>query len=195
MAYIDFHPTIHAMGDEACAAALIEGTLTEFVDRTLIETDGSAFRAIDSLTKVHLPNLTGISMYSTMDDASLSDVKIPKCTLAYNQAFVNNTAIKQMLFGAPCYFYGSTFKNCSSLETLVLAGRVLRSLESVVSFVGTPIANGTGHIYVPRKMLDGSDGIATYETATNWSSFAGQYRYIEDYPEILAEVKEQAPWY
>ena len=42
-------------------------------------------------------------------------------------------------------------------------------------FGGTPIASGTGYIYVPSTLVE------TYKTATNWSTFANQFRALEDY--------------
>ena len=52
----------------------------------------------------------------------------------------------------------------------------MSTLSSTNAFSGTPIALGTtGYIYVPRDL------IASYEAATNWSTFAGRYRALEDY--------------
>jgi hypothetical protein len=45
-------------------------------------------------------------------------------------------------------------------------------------FASTPIASGTGYIYVPAALVD------SYKGATNWSTYAAQIRAIEDYPEI-----------
>lgn len=39
----------------------------------------------------------------------------------------------------------------------------------------TPIASGTGYIYVPASLVD------SYKAATNWSTYADQFRAIEDY--------------
>ena len=65
------------------------------------------------------------------------------------------------------------FKSCSALNALVLRG--MFSLTSTDAFSSTPIESGTGYIYVPRDL------IATYEAATNWSTYAGQFRALEDY--------------
>ena len=46
----------------------------------------------------------------------------------------------------------------------------------------TPLAKGTGYIYVPRALLN------DYKTAENWSTYAAQIRAIEDYPELINRV-------
>ena len=42
-------------------------------------------------------------------------------------------------------------------------------------FKNTPIASGTGYIYVPRALVD------SYKVATNWATYAAQFRALEDY--------------
>lgn len=41
-----------------------------------------------------------------------------------------------------------------------------------------------GYIYVPAALID------EYKTATNWATFADQFRAIEDYPDICGEAAE-----
>ena len=57
-------------------------------------------------------------------------------------------------------------------------------LASVNAFSDTPIANGTGFVYVPLSLIE------DYKTATNWATYAAQFRAIEDYPEICGGVSE-----
>ena len=38
-----------------------------------------------------------------------------------------------------------------------------------------PIASGAGYIYVPAALVD------SYKVATNWSTYAAQFRALEDY--------------
>jgi hypothetical protein len=68
-----------------------------------------------------------------------------------------------------------SFQNCSSLTTLILRGETVCTLPYTYALNATPIASGTGYIYVPRALVD------TYKAATNWSTFAAQFRALEDY--------------
>lgn len=58
----------------------------------------------------------------------------------------------------------------SDLEKLILRRTERMWLSSDDAFIGTPISKGTGYIYVPDDLVD------SYKTATNWSTFASQFR-------------------
>lgn len=70
------------------------------------------------------------------------------------------------------------FEGCSALDTIILPSTILIVLAVDTISTQSPIANGTGYIYVPRALID------DYKVATNWSTYADQFRAIEDYPEI-----------
>ena len=77
---------------------------------------------------------------------------------------------------------GYTFENCYKLDTLILRyPDKIAELEDISAFSNTPIGNGTGYIYVPRALIE------DYKVATNWVTFADQFRAIEDYPDICGE--------
>lgn len=70
------------------------------------------------------------------------------------------------------------FNGCSALATLILRSDTVCTLTATNAFASTPIASGTGYVYVPAALVD------EYKAATNWSTYADQIRAIEDYPEI-----------
>ena len=78
----------------------------------------------------------------------------------------------------------SGFNECSALKTLIIRTGSVCKLANINAFNSTPIAKGTGFIYVPSSLK------AEYETATNWTTYAAQLRAIEDYPEICGGVSE-----
>lgn len=69
----------------------------------------------------------------------------------------------------------NAFSN-SALSTLIIrkTGKAF-SLAATSAFTGTPIANGTGLIYVPDALVD------TYKAATNWSTYANQIKPLSEY--------------
>ena len=71
--------------------------------------------------------------------------------------------------------YQNAFRSCSNFNTLVLRYNGVAVLKNKNCFEGTPIASGTGYIYVPSAHIDG------YKLATNWSVYADQFRALEDY--------------
>lgn len=67
------------------------------------------------------------------------------------------------------------FHRCATLDTLIL-----RNVDQVCKLKGagltaTLIASGTGYIYVPAALVE------DYKAATNWSTYAAQFRALEDY--------------
>lgn len=70
------------------------------------------------------------------------------------------------------------FYGCTKLDTLIIRGDTVCTLENTSTLTSTAIEKGTGYIYVPRALVD------SYKSATNWSAYANQFRAIEDYPEI-----------
>jgi hypothetical protein len=68
------------------------------------------------------------------------------------------------------------FHNCSKLAALTLRNTAtIVTLNHTNAFMNSAIYSGTGYIYVPRALVD------TYKSATNWSTYANQFRALEDY--------------
>ena len=72
----------------------------------------------------------------------------------------------------------NAFNGCTKLTSLILRSETMATLSSTGALSGTPIASGTGYIYVPAALVD------SYKAASNWSTYANQIRAIEDYPDI-----------
>ena len=72
----------------------------------------------------------------------------------------------------------STFYSNKKLVTLIIRTQDVAKLDNMSAFKDTPIASGTGYVYVPSALVN------SYKTATNWSTYANQIRAIEDYPDI-----------
>lgn len=70
----------------------------------------------------------------------------------------------------------------SNITTLILKGSKVANLLGARAFVTTPIEKKTGYIYVPRELVE------QYKVATNWVTYATQFRAIEDYSEIVGGV-------
>ena len=74
---------------------------------------------------------------------------------------------------------GSSFAlNASSLSTLIIRNTTtLATLANTNAFSNTPIASGTGYIYVPDDRVD------SYKQATNWSTYASQIKGLNELPQ------------
>ena len=119
------------------------------------EATGNMFQFCSSLKNINIPKVTELTSNSIRDCAALEKIDLPKVTKIFAQAFLN----------------------CGKLSAVILRSPSAVSLSDINAFNGTPIASGTGYIYVPAALID-----SHYRTATNWTTF--QFRAIEDYPGI-----------
>lgn len=123
---------------------------------------GGAFGYCTSLTEVYIPKVFQINGYAFQGCSSLAYLD------AHHVAYILNNA----------------FSNCTALVTLILRRTTVCKLYDPNTFSNTPIAAGTGYIYVPAILVD------AYKTADGWSAYADQFRAIEDYPEICGGETE-----
>lgn len=70
----------------------------------------------------------------------------------------------------------------SNITTLILKGSKVANLLGTRAFATTPIEKKTGYIYVPRELVE------QYKVATNWVTYATQFRAIEDYPDVVGGI-------
>lgn len=138
------------------------------------------FRNCDNLVTIDLPEVTGSTgTYFAASCPKLVNVNIPKAT-ALGQYSMRYCYALEFL-DLPCVesITNYSFVGNSAMKTLIL-----RSTKGVVINGGTSvlassaIAKGDGYIYVPAVLIE------DYKVATNWATFAAQFRTIEDYPEI-----------
>ncbi|MBP3510305.1 leucine-rich repeat protein [Oscillibacter sp.] len=127
-----------------------------YTNETVTSIGGSAFCGCSSLTTVVFPATTSIGKYAFDDCGKLITADFPAVTSIDKYAF----------------------NCCLKLTTLILRSDTMSTLSNINAFSSTPIESGTGYIYVPAALVD------SYKAATNWSTFANQFRSIEDYPEI-----------
>ena len=67
------------------------------------------------------------------------------------------------------------FDSCTNLTTFCLPNIInIPTLGGDRVFSDTPIASGTGYIYVPDSLVD------SFKTATNWSTYADQIKPISE---------------
>ena len=91
-------------------------------------------------------------------------------------AFYGCYALIKADFPAVTSISSYAMRSCGALTILILRSATMCTLSSTNAFSSTPIkSGGTGYIYVPRALVD------SYKAATNWSTYAAQFRALEDY--------------
>lgn len=143
------------------------------------------FRGCTFLTEIDLPNLTklgGKGDYAFGYCEKVTRYNLPKLvTDAANstyaelvRTFEGNYSLERIELKNNIVISTHCFRNCKVLKTLVLGEAA--TLKSTDAFDLTPIANGTGFIYVPDNKVN------TYKTATNWRVFASRIKGYSEMP-------------
>lgn len=163
---------------------LIKGTATNYSNHRVTSVGTYCFYLQSNLQSVDLPNVKSTGSYA-FQKAGLLSVTLPSLQSVASSAFNQCTKLVSADFLVVTNIGILAFAYSSKFETLILRNTSkVCSLVNANAFTGTPIASGTGYIYVHRTLDDGSDGPAIYAAATNWSTYAAQFRAIEDYPDI-----------
>lgn len=114
-------------------------------------------------------NVTSVRAYAFYTCSNLSTANFPNATSIGSNAFYKNSTLSN--FNAPNVISlegNFIFYQCSKLKKLVLQSTTIATLSNANAFRNTPIADGTGYIYVPNNL------VADYRVATNWSTYASQ---------------------
>ncbi len=171
---------------EIGTTAFSECSALEAVNCAKVETTGNrAFETCSSLKVVNfpsLPNLAGGSEF--INCSALTSVEFPALTtISASNTFSGCTSLKTADFPALTTISRSDIfaarydaPACTSLDALILRAPSVVSVTGSGFLSGTPIASGTGYIYVPDDLVD------SYKAATNWSTYANQIKGISELP-------------
>lgn len=139
--------------------------------------------SISSISSTDLPLAMTINDGAFVSCGRLSKVCLPSVTTLMQYAFSSCPKLKIADFNVLTSIGSNVFMNCSTLNTLILRNtNIICSLENINSFSGTPIESGIGYIYVPAALVD------TYKNDKVWSTYASQFRALEDYPDIAGGI-------
>lgn len=185
--------------------ALSSGAVTEVCSEKITSIRSPFLYYQTQLTRVDLPNCKSACAMAFYGCTSLQEVNLPQMQSCKNNVFRNCSELQSIVLpGHSGRIDTSAFEGCSKLEKAdfmeivvspgisqyafgsckALTALIIRNTENVPgvynekAFDNTPIADGTGYIYVPSAMIE------RYKAATIWSAFGDQFRAIEDYPEI-----------
>lgn len=141
----------------------------------LIGFSSYVFNKCSKLSSIELPNgITAIGNYCFYNCQKLVLTEIPVgVTRLGERVFYECDGLTELNFLGDVLSLGrETFYSCSNLEKIFLPNvTTVPTLESS-TFSSTPIASGTGFIYVPDTLVD------SFKSATNWSTYADQIKPI-----------------
>lgn len=136
-----------------------------------------AFCYCQNLVEISLPqNLISIGYMAFSDNWFEGNLVIPNSVVNIDEyAFRHNSFPSVDVGKNVTTIKVQAFANNDFLKTVIF-----RRTESVCSvgdiiFRNTPIANGSGYIYVPSALIN------SYKATTGFSEYANQFRPLEDY--------------
>lgn len=134
-----------------------------------------AFR-YTKLSNIYFPLMTSIGTNTFGNITAPNTIHLPKLITVANSSIRDNTGVTRTEFDVASKIDNLALYMCSKLIAVILRkSDSICTLANVNAFTGTGISKGTGYIYVPFALAD------TYKTATNWSTYAAQFRALEDY--------------
>lgn len=183
-------------------ANLLLGKITElYNDKAAGTLAPYMFYEQDALTRIELPNIEYLKERCFYNCSALETLLLPglvgytyQYMAAYcpklatvdihNSSYISSYSFRECTSLARLDLHKATnigtyaFYGCTKLEALILRMDAVPTLGGTNAFTNTKIAKATGYIYVPSALVD------SYKAASNWSTYAEQFRAIEDYPEI-----------
>ena len=149
------------------------GALTEVYDQVSTTIKDYAYPNFPNLTSASFPNAITTGNSAFRNNPKLVSVNFPKAETVGSYAFHTSTTLESLDLPMVTTIMDGAFGYCSKLKALILRAETVCSLRGTTNvFVGTPIAKGTGFIYVPNNLVE------QYKTATNWSTYATQIKPI-----------------
>ena len=176
--------TVDVVGDEALTNSIIDRSITEVADNLVTSIGEYAFYSCHQLTTVSFHAATSMGQMAFCNCRGLTTARFPAVTSIGYSAVSSCTALATIDFPVATRIDSGAFQSCSKLTALILRSETMATLSSTTALSDTPIESGTGYIYVPRALLSDTDSAKDYRRASNWSTYAAQFRAIEDYPEI-----------
>ena len=135
------------------------------------------FVGLTNLVSINMPKLRSIS-----GDQFITSTGITRLNMSgldgsvYRGSLYDNKKLEIVDLGGCTSIGTEALKGCSVLKAVILRRNVdVVTLGGTNAFTNTPVASGTGYIYVPSSLVD------SYKSATNWSIYATQIRALEDY--------------
>ena len=162
--------------------AIITRTITSYSNSRITSLGWYAFYGCSNLTSISLPLVTTSGGNAFTACAQLANVQIPLLTEVTTNMFMSCSSLVKIKLPVLQNINQNGFAYSGSFETLILPNTQMCTLSNKNALRLTSIEKGTGYIYVPQSLIE------DYKAATNWVTYAAQFRAIEDYPDICGEV-------
>lgn len=185
-------------GTDELARSILNRSITSFTDNEITNIGNYAFHSCTSLTEVIVNNVTTMGSYVFYGCTKLANFTAPSLSAVsvfvfYNSGLTSLTlpnatsigmhavrsckSLTTVDLGACKSLAVTAFEGDTLLTTVIIRTSSVCTMANVNVFQNTPIANGTGYIFVPDDLVE------SYKAATNWSTYAEQIVPLSAYSE------------
>lgn len=161
-------------GDNSVEDGLIKRTLTEYTNDRITSIGQYAFYRNSTIKSISFPSVTTISQYAFGICANLANINFPSLKTLGSYCFQSCTNLKSVEFPSLTKMNTAPFTGCSDLTRIILSGSTICELGSTNSLSGTPIASGTGFVYVPDELVE------SYKAESSWKNYVAQIKPISE---------------
>lgn len=162
-------------GDTSMEDGIITRQGTTYINDRVTSIGHKVFMSNNVIQHVSFANVTVINSQCFQDCAELLTANFPKLNTLAGYGFYGCSKVITFDFPMLASVPAQGFRNCTSLTKFILRkSDGIASMGNVSAFQGTPIASGTGYIYVPDDLVD------SYKSATNWSTYASQIKPLSE---------------
>lgn len=148
--------------------------LTNLYAPNVTRIEVSCFKSCKKLEYANFPLVTYLGGYAFDYCVGLKEANFPLATETNNSVFRECTSLVKVDFGLLTNIFSGYFYNCTSLTTLILRSQKVAYINDSNTFTNTPIANGTGYIYVPDDLVE------SYKVAGGWTTYAAQIKPLSE---------------
>lgn len=143
-----------------------------FIDNEITSIGRVALAFSTGITSIHCANVTSCGNEAFRNCSALTTVVLPKCTSLAQSAGTTCANLKSVdILGSSSAGLNAAqiFASSTVLDTLIIRANNVSKLNNINVFTNTPFASGNtgGTLYVPSAL------IASYQSATNWSTILG----------------------
>lgn len=167
-------PNLTSIGAYGCYNC---AKMTSFNAPNVTNIDQYGMNTCSKLTTLDFPKLASVEQYVFRNCSVLASINIPLVTMVDAQGFYNCAKMPKLDLPKCTSLAAQSLRYCSILKQLILRSETLCTLGNTNALSNTPIASGTGYVYVPDELVD------TYKSATNWSTYANQIKPLSELEE------------
>ena len=140
----------------------------------VIELGLSVFNACSSMVSFEAPLLEEFSTQAFYGCHALEAVNLPSVQSVGAQSFRTCKKLARVDLATVTIIGPLAFNGCPLLSALIIRTPALCKLDNISALTNTPIASGTGYIYVPDELVE------EYKVATNWSDYVSQIKPLSE---------------